>query len=188
MDSNRQHVMALLARGGVPALACLCCSFCTADPDVVFWTLASGDGTHRDGGGVAGADDAAGEVTLDAEIRQKDGGTRPDLDAGLAPIPPWCIDGGLSNWDCELPPWLFFDGGTYASLQDTIASYDAGTDLTLVRVEGIEQCGDAVDSYYVDDSGPWPRYIACPKACQNINFVSSFLLRVIFGCEDVYGR
>lgn len=189
MDSSLQQAMALLARGGVPALACLCCSFCTADPDVVFWTLASGDGTPRDGGGVAGADGAAGEVTLDAEIRQQEGGTSPDSGRGYAN--PLCADGGLEKLTdyffpegkCERPLPVLPDGETYDFEQVGLSPYDGGSpglfDFELVA--GIEQCRDKGNAWYPDDIERPSKIIACPGTCEGIKSGFDFGISILCG-------
>ncbi len=186
MASNRQQLTAVLARGVVPLLACLCCSWCTADPDVVFWTLAASDGTPSDGGGVVpDADGSTGEMSVDAAIAGWDSGSIPDLDGSFDRTDPrWCQPEELERLMSYLFPdgrceqRLDFDGGV---LDPSI--YDGGSH---VLVAGVEQCAETPLAWYPDDSERPSKLIACLPVCEGIK--AGVRAGIRFGCEFPFGR
>jgi hypothetical protein len=193
MEPCRHQIMAFVARGGASALACLCCSFCRVEPDVVFSTIRLDGGTSENESGVGEKDAGAGEMKTDAEVYVQDGGLNLNGEAALEQLSRLCSDGGISPdqlpvGNCELPLFVFLDGGTYQFPQSDLLPYDAGSPAIFRVVDGIEQCGSDPTDWYPDESRPdW--LIACPRTCENIksiNWVFSSYIRAF--CESVYGR
>ena len=181
MKAEAQQVTATLVRGGFSLLLCLCCSFCVADPDIVFWTLDSGDTPVSDGGGVPDADAAAAEMTVDAEITGWDRDSRLQPDEGFDGTDPRLCQPEeqekliailFPDGRCELPPG--FDGGV-------IDSWPYG-EVPLVRVAGDEMCEDNPFAWYPDDSEKPSKLVACQEGCDFMK--SNFIKGIVTICGE----
>lgn len=174
--------------GWISVPACLCCTFCEVDPDVVFFPLSSIDGSSLDEGSAMGPNSSA----ADAERTRANGGSAPVSDAGRVPISPWCADDNIPLMDiffpggnCEwaLPPLA--DAGAFDPSTVDVAMFDrTESSDSFGYVEGIEQCPSDQAAWYVDDPARPTKIIACPAICYFLKSLVNSNIRIRLGCED----